>query len=280
MIKTTFNYKAFKFPAGEKQIRIETANDICEIITWHYQSDEELFEIALLNNAIKHMSPTCKVYLHMYYTPYARQDRPCYAGEAFSLEVLAGFINSMNFAQVTVCDPHSEKVVSLIRNCAVRSWWLHDLQRIIPANTLLVAPDKGAAKKIAEYAKFLNKPYIVADKTRNPENGFITGYSLPEFDASSYECILVLDDICDGGATFNILGDSIKHANMWLFVTHGIFSKGLDELYKRYSKILTTDSLLSAKANNPDLLFRCNECDCAVNPVTDKTFKALKREFM
>jgi ribose-phosphate pyrophosphokinase len=281
MIKTTFKYKSFKFPAGEKQIRIESINPVCESISLFYENDEELFEVALLNNAIKHMHAKCKVYFKMYYTPYARQDRVCYSGEAFSLEVLANFINSMNFAQVMVVDPHSDKVYSLIRNCEVRNWWLNDLAKIVPNNTLLVAPDKGASKKIEYYARFLNKDFIVADKVRNPDNGFITGYYVPEFDTSKYDCILVLDDICDGGATFNILGDNINHPNKWLFVSHGIFSKGTEELRKRYSKIMTTDSLVSAGKNNPEVLFHCEEDMCAIDPIKDnRTLKELKKEYM
>ncbi|NQY58528.1 hypothetical protein [Cognatishimia sp.] len=60
--------------------------------------------------------------------------------------------------------------------------------------------------------------------------------------------ILVMDDICDGGATFIKLAEYLKEQcnivrlNMALHVSHGIFSKGLDSLLEHYNHIYTTDS--------------------------------------
>jgi ribose-phosphate pyrophosphokinase len=43
---------------------------------------------------------------------------------------------------------------------------------------------------------------------------------------------LIVDDICDGGATFIGIADAIHEkdpdADVRLYVTHGIFSKGID----------------------------------------------------
>lgn len=57
--------------------------------------------------------------------------------------------------------------------------------------------------------------------------------------------ILVMDDICDGGATFISLAKEIKahelynDQELWLYVTHGIFSKGKQTLLDAgYSKII------------------------------------------
>ena len=44
---------------------------------------------------------------------------------------------------------------------------------------------------------------------------------------------LIVDDICDGGGTFIPLAKKLKNAGaktVTLYVTHGIFSKGLDPL--------------------------------------------------
>ncbi len=56
---------------------------------------------------------------------------------------------------------------------------------------------------------------------------------------------VVVDDICDGGATFIALAQVIKVAQpdttIDLYVTHGIFSKGVDELLKYYGTIYTSN---------------------------------------
>lgn len=60
---------------------------------------------------------------------------------------------------------------------------------------------------------------------------------------------LIVDDICDGGASFKLLAEFIRRnaptpiEKMGLFVTHGLFTKGIDELRGHFDKIITTDSL-------------------------------------
>jgi hypoxanthine phosphoribosyltransferase len=59
---------------------------------------------------------------------------------------------------------------------------------------------------------------------------------------------LVVDDICDGGGTFNLLAEAFQkdpHAaksDLSLYVSHGIFSKGIRAINDRYVNIFTTDS--------------------------------------
>ena len=45
--------------------------------------------------------------------------------------------------------------------------------------------------------------------------------------------ILIIDDICDGGMTFKLTAERLKELGakeVHLYVTHGIFSKGLETL--------------------------------------------------
>lgn len=48
----------------------------------------------------------------------------------------------------------------------------------------------------------------------------------------------------NGGGTFLGIADQMKDygLDLYLYVTHGIFSKGLTDLFKRFKKIYTTDS--------------------------------------
>ena len=70
---------------------------------------------------------------------------------------------------------------------------------------------------------------------------------------------LVIDDICDGGRTFINLAEKllIMGANdLYLYVTHGIFSKGLPSIHEYYKHIYcdhifyheTRKDLLSVRA--------------------------------
>lgn len=72
---------------------------------------------------------------------------------------------------------------------------------------------------------------------------------LTDTDFSGYDCLVVVDDICDGGRTFVELAKAIREAGytkeLRLCVTHGIFSAGLqplecyDKIYAAYSRLDT-----------------------------------------
>ena len=64
---------------------------------------------------------------------------------------------------------------------------------------------------------------------------------------------IIIDDICDGGATFINIAKWFKDRTMqnkiYLIVTHGIFSKGFGELQQYFDGIYTTNSYQDL---NPD----------------------------
>jgi len=69
--------------------------------------------------------------------------------------------------------------------------------------------------------------------------------------------ILIVDDICDGGATFNQAAQILKEkgaVNLYLYVTHGIFIKGLDLLQENFEHIVCHHVLHDDKFQTTDKL--------------------------
>jgi len=109
----------------------------------------------------------------------------------------------------------------------------------------LVCPDAGARKRVHQLARALQLPVVEADKQRDTRSGQITGLRLlsevPDMP------LWVVDDICDGGRTFTELAEVLRgaqqsagfHQPLYLFVSHGIFSKGLDPLLACYERVFT-----------------------------------------
>lgn len=58
--------------------------------------------------------------------------------------------------------------------------------------------------------------------------------------------ILVKDDLCDGGATFiaiaEYLAQHFPERKRYLFVAHGLFTKGIDHVAQHWDKVITTNS--------------------------------------
>ena len=189
------------------------------------------------------------------YFPYARQDRVCVEGEALGAAVMANFINSLNFSKVTIWDAHSDvspalinkvtniEQISLLTRCEVLS------QRLSRGELTLISPDAGASKKTIKISeKFNGVPEVIqAQKVRNLRTGEIIKTEI--IGDVKGKSVLIADDICDGGRTFIELAKVLKShgaVEVSLFITHGIFSKGLDVFEGLIDKIYTTDSFKPA----------------------------------
>jgi ribose-phosphate pyrophosphokinase len=114
--------------------------------------------------------------------------------------------------------------------------------------TGIIAPDAGAAARARSFRDALcpDAELIQCTKSRDSHTGHLSNYSMPPLPkAGRY---FVVDDICDGGRTFNLLADAYaedaaaKDSELMLFVSHGIFSQGIDAISPHYFRITTTDS--------------------------------------
>lgn len=225
--------KFFKFPAGE--IHVGLTEQIQHTVNTHVfaniKTSDDIMELLLVCNALRHHGVK-NIDLTIPYVPYARQDRVCADGESFSIQVMTDLINSIGASRVSIFDPHSDVTSALIKNVNVI-----EQHKLMPLSLLsektLVCPDAGAEKKILK----LGQSYIMCSKIRDPKTGNIKetvvdtrGYPITGRD------LLIVDDICDGGRTFIEIAKVLrehKPKSIELYVTHGIFSKGL-QVFENY----------------------------------------------
>ncbi|MEN8927971.1 MAG: ribose-phosphate diphosphokinase [Flavobacteriales bacterium] len=241
-------HETFTFSGGEPHIKItEDLSQVNEVtITQRIQSFNDVGFILLAVNALRNQLVE-KINLFIPYFPAARQDRLMVAGEPLSVKVYAELINNMNLNKVTIYDPHSEVAPALLNNCVVieNYSFIKKVTESLSSDLLLVSPDGGALKKIYKVAAYL-KDYEVVEgsKSRDVKTGKLSGFKVYTEDLKGKDCLIV-DDICDGGGTFLGLAKELKAKNagkLYLAVSHGIFSKGFEELSKAYDKVFTTDS--------------------------------------
>ena len=247
--------KIWSFPAGEVGVRVlnhNPAHTVPEIvIRASLTSSDEIMQLFMVTDALRRKFYNAKISLVLGYVPYGRQDRICEDGDSLSIAVFAQLINSQNYEQVIICDPHSDVTPALFNKSVVYSQLAifkdnfdHMFEWDESSNRILVAPDAGAAKKaalIAAGGKFSDVLYAV--KNRDMATGEITKLSLSG-DVSGKD-VVVIDDIGDGMGTFVQLGNIIRAQNpksMTLIITHGIFSKGHKVVTNIYDKVYTTNS--------------------------------------
>lgn len=182
------------------------------------------------------------------YLPYARQDRWIVDDEPFSLKIYCDMINSLKFNSVKVWDCHSDVGMALLDNCwNIPQWEI--ARKAIPEHylnnkdVLFVSPDAGAYKKLSKLIP-QDERIIIGVKKRDEKGNIIqTGTYSPQ-SLLNKTCVIV-DDICDGGRTFIELANVLKSQGakeVLLYVTHGIFSKGLEPLQEYIDHVYTTNS--------------------------------------
>jgi ribose-phosphate pyrophosphokinase len=161
-------------------------------------------------------------------------DRRFNVDESFDLKNICEFINSCNFSQVSVLDPHSDVPEALLNNfrkILPNDYIYNSITDIIDkedrSQVTLVSPDAGAYKKVFKLAEEWKHPLVAANKFRD-RDGNINLVVLG--DVKGLNCLIV-DDICLGGRTFKILAEKLREqgANkVFLYVSHAHFFNGFD----------------------------------------------------
>jgi ribose-phosphate pyrophosphokinase len=261
--KSDINFKINRFPDGQQSVTLEVdmahlaAKQSAPAVKMYSRlntfRDLELIicaTAALRNTGIKRI---------VLYTPYfmgARSDRRFTEGDANYLkQVICPIINAQKYEAVIVLDPHSDVLEACldnfekIDNHTIVKYALTDIDNKNDAQDriVLVSPDAGAYKKIFDVAqKFGISKIITATKVRDLRTGKILHTEIPVLNQHENLKYVIIDDICDGGRTFTELAKAIHGsrptAEIYLVVTHGIFSNGFDELSKDIKKIYSSNS--------------------------------------
>lgn len=211
-------------------------------IVWEFSHESEFIHIAQLKNLLEAYGVE-RVSLHIDYLPYGRQDKSISNQSTFGLWTFGILLNTLQFDEIFITDPHSELALAAINKA--RAIYPHGpLRRTYQAtgSDLVCYPDNGARTKYSGI--YTGYRYIYGEKVRDQATGRISSYDLFLPEDPKGKKILIVDDICDGGKTFELLADQlysngVEEVN--LFVTHGIFSKGLKPLHAAGIKRIFTD---------------------------------------
>ena len=210
-------------------------------------SYEDLFKAATIKNAYDRRPRTAlsgKSILYITCLIGQRSDKRFNSDESFDLEVVANFINSMNFDYVYILHPHSDVTLGMIKNVIE---WKADEFMIKAFNDVctptsrpvIISPDAGAYKRTYGVAEQLDAEFKPSNKVR-------ISAPLIEFnsDVTGKDCI-ILDDILCGGRTFIALAKVLKEKGakrVFLYVTHCMAHWGFEEMKECIDHVYCTNS--------------------------------------
>lgn len=228
------------FPDGTSQVwKLEHQIRPYNVVRWEFESEDELAHVIQLGILLRKRGMTELV---TPYLPYGRQDKDVANGNCFALHMLADIVERY-FEKLTTFDAH---------NPSFFDQFDFDYENVEPIKeignaaeavdaSVFCFPDEGAAKR---YDYDFGQKNLVFHKKRDQATGEILGMSVLSGDAcDSDDIVLIIDDICDGGRTFIEVAKMLQWAKeIHLYVSHGIFSKGLDVLTGAgISRIFTKD---------------------------------------
>ncbi|MCU4640509.1 phosphoribosyltransferase family protein [Acinetobacter courvalinii] len=271
-----------QFSGGERHIQLqaELLNQLTADtqIKASLQNSADVMDYLLLENVLLQQGTGLSVEIP--YFPYARQDRICAQGQAFSLDLMTRLLNSNSekFAgqrqKIVVWDCHSPVTLELLRKNTRFQAVINiepieiiqqspALMQILSAdNTVLICPDAGATQRTQAIANGINPQrqhaieVINCEKQRDPSTGKISTTAVDSPDLTGKTAVIT-DDICDGGATFIGIAKQLRSLNcqnIILYVTHGIFSKGLAVFDGLVDQVFTSNSLPQAEASKLNII--------------------------
>lgn len=268
---SNLNYVISKFPDGQKNITITGFKSPDFMNAPHPMEEVEILsrmnnflDLELIICAVKALSylGITNIGLKVPYFLGSRSDRQFEKGSTNYLkDVICPIINSLKLNYIEVLDPHSD-VLEACLNRFVKSSnkelvksSLNDIcdndWKRVNDEVIILSPDAGASKKIYKLAEEIGFTglIITCSKDRG-KKGELTKTIVPSIQLKN-KTLVIIDDICDGGKTFTNIIDVVesnshpedfKKSEKYLIVTHGIFSKGVEELSERFTSIYCTDS--------------------------------------
>jgi ribose-phosphate pyrophosphokinase len=206
-------------------------------VAFKYENDSDLIKLMFLKNYLD--DNNLKAALIIYYMPYSRMDR-VEGSSVFTLKYVSNLINSLNFAKVTLIEPHSDVSLALINKSTAKYPSIELLDQVIAEvgfkleEDYLFFPDAGAQKR---YIKVKGYKQLVGFKVRDFQTGQIKKLDVVGNVENEGFKVIIVDDLCSYGGTFIMSAEKLKEigaSEIYLLVGHCENS-----IYK--GKILETD---------------------------------------
>lgn len=286
--------QSFSYPGGEQQVRIPEET-LPELERAHHvnvvsrpKSPEDLVRLMLLQDAILGVNENAAINLILPYLPYARADRRFVKGDCLGIRIWHRFLDLAS--NIVTLDIHSEagfqELAPLVVNVRPESFIQQAIEnfsfRAASGDINILFPDEGAATRyqIREYYgsnhRAIRTHLHFATKVRDPLTGRLSGFKVPDLQDRP---TLIVDDICDGGGTFEgiynahltdveeswptegVLSNEMPWDNslefMGLYTTHGIYSKGLHSLLEKFAVLYTTNSFQTRTDTDRLVVYNC-----------------------
>lgn len=212
------------------------------VVVWNFEEEREIIDLLALRKLLR--GPWM---LHVPYFPGARQDKSVSNDTTFNKEVYIDLFKMLRCEKITTFDIHSDILNTSFNlfNMEVVDFHKWVIESFDPH--FMVFPDAGARKRYP-YLDGFKCITFEFEKARDQATGNLTSHQLSKDVYMPEGRYLMVDDLCDGGATFLSIASQIRarvpDAVIGLAVTHGLFSKGKEIFREQGIQLFYTDTLI------------------------------------
>ncbi len=256
------NSDVTRFKDGEIGVRIhETVRgaDVFVVQPTSPPVNENLMELLVIIDALRRASAR-RITAVMPYYGYARQDRKARPRDPITAKLVANLLTTAGARRVLSIDFHASQIqgffdipVDHLYAAPIMKDYFneHDL-----TDTIAVAPDVGAVKRVRSFAEGLNIPMAIIDKRRPKPNVAEVMNVIGEVEGKN---VILLDDIIDTAGTITAAAEVLKErgANeVYACGTHALFSGPAISRLKNapISKIIVTNTIKPKEKHGLDNL--------------------------
>ncbi len=246
------------FPNGELKFEKLYSSILKEKnkIYFKYENESDLISLFLLKKHFDTLEPNLSYELDIAYMPYERMDRVSDKSEVFTLKYISDFINSMNFKEVKVLEPHSDVSIALLnRSTGINVSYvltqivLRDILKLKNDEVVICYPDAGAQKRYSDFEKSGFTETLVGYKKREWETGKILSLELLGSNVKD-KTVVIVDDLSSFGGTFILTAKKLKEQGakkVILVVTHAEENMLKGEIFKTdlIDEVYCTDSIIT-----------------------------------
>lgn len=261
-----FHFKKIEYPDGQLQVELDLEYFKDRKIPIDiYARIKHIGHLELLMALISalHWADFMINEINFVYLFGMRSDRLFKPGQShYFRDVIAPVINTMP-GHKKFLQPHGRSLRYIKSNEWHPDYVFYSTAQVKAQQKTIIAGDRSAVNLCQQLAgfesNFKNSPYF--NKIRKDDGTLVATLSkevIADIKEGDNDTILIVDDMCDGGATFiaesEVLRTLFPDKQLHLFVIHGLFTKGLEHISDHFDRIFTTNSYQDFPQNPDDPL--------------------------
>ena len=182
------------------------------IIQSTFPPSDNLMELLMMIDAARRAS-AYKVVAVIPYFGWARQDRKDRPRVPIGAKLVANLLMAAGVDRVMTMDLHADQIQGFfnipVDHLYASGIFLPYIQSLNLENLVIATPDVGGSKRASTYAKYLDVPLVLCNKTRERANVVATMQIIGDVKDKN---VILVDDMVDTAGTITKAADIMKEA--------------------------------------------------------------------